>query len=219
MLRARTEQAKDKRKMALLISALDEFYERGFNAARMEDIAKRAHLSKGTLYLYFDSKPALFKALIEEIALPTLGNTGKMALEAPTAVQALTSLMNYMPQVIRHSPMPKLMKVLIADSKAFPQLTLLYRKQMIERAMSMIEGVLQRGNVNGEWQVEDAHLTARLVIAPMIFSVIWRVTFESIALDDDSALAELDLESLFVLHTQYLLVALGAKKEIKNEQN
>jgi AcrR family transcriptional regulator len=217
MLRARTEQAKDKRKMALLISALDEFYERGFNAARMEDIAKRAHLSKGTLYLYFDSKPALFKALIEEIALPTLGNTGQIAEKAPSAVQALTSLMNYMPQVIRHSPMPKLMKVLIADSKAFPELTLLYRKQMIERALSMIKGVLQRGNANGEWQVEDVHLTARLVIAPMIFSVIWRVTFENIALEDDSALPELDLEGLFALHTQYLLAALGAGKGDKNE--
>jgi AcrR family transcriptional regulator len=214
VLRARTEQAKDKRKLVLLHAALDEFFERGFNAARMEDIAKRASLSKGTLYLYFNSKQALFQALIEEIALPTLGRTSQLAEEASSATEALTRLMTYIPQIIRNSPMPKLMKVLLADSRAFPELVLLYKQQVIEKALTMIEGILQRGSSAGEWQVDDVHLTARLVVAPMIFSVIWRVTFENIALaEGQDNRSELDLEGLFALHNKFLLAGLTANQE------
>ena len=72
MRRARSEDAKDERRQLLLSAALDEFFERGFSAARIEDIAQRASLSKGTVYLYFDSKEALFLALIEDLATPNI---------------------------------------------------------------------------------------------------------------------------------------------------
>ena len=62
MKRARSDEAKDERRAQLLDAALDEFFEKGFSAARMDDIARRAKLSKGTLYLYFDSKKAMFQA-------------------------------------------------------------------------------------------------------------------------------------------------------------
>ena len=65
--RARTEEAKNQRRQALLAAALDEFFERGFTAARMDDIAARADVSKGALYLYFNSKEALFAALVENL--------------------------------------------------------------------------------------------------------------------------------------------------------
>ena len=72
MQRARSQTDKDARRQLLLQAALDEFFERGFAAARMEDIARRVDLSKGTVYLYFKSKDDLFRALIEEHALPNL---------------------------------------------------------------------------------------------------------------------------------------------------
>ncbi len=72
MKRARTPQAKEDRRQALLKAALDEFYEKGLTAARADDIAERAGLSKGTLYVYFKSKEDLFKALIENLTTPKL---------------------------------------------------------------------------------------------------------------------------------------------------
>ena len=90
MQRARSEAAKDTRRQALLTAALDEFFERGFAAARMDDIARRAGFSKGTLYLYFDSKEALFASLIETFALIlfalTLGRLHRRRRFDPNAV-------------------------------------------------------------------------------------------------------------------------------------
>ena len=84
MLRARSIEAKVDRQQALLSAALDTFFDYGFAASRMEEIASRAGVSKGALYLYFDSKEALFKALIEHHAIPNLERIEAIAAAAPT---------------------------------------------------------------------------------------------------------------------------------------
>ena len=87
MQRARTDADKDDRRQALIAAALDEFYERGFAAARMDDIARRAKLSKGALYLYFDSKEALFQAVTESFILPHIEMVEAAAGAAGRGVQ------------------------------------------------------------------------------------------------------------------------------------
>ena len=203
MQRARSDQAKDARRRALLEAALDEFFDRGFSAARMDDIARRAGVSKGAIYLYFDSKHALFNALIETVALPNVERVEVFVAQAPTARAALHSLMTFAPQVLRQTPAPRLVKVLIADAGAFPELVRRYRRDVIDRAFAAITGVLERGRATGELvAIEDPHLTARLVVAPLILSAIWTVVFET---DSETPL---DLEALFALHERYLLRAL-----------
>ena len=91
MKRARTKKAKDERRLALLRAGLDEFFERGFTAARMDDISKRAGLSKGALYLYFSSKEELFKSLVEEYAVPNVERIEAMTRAAPASPRATTS--------------------------------------------------------------------------------------------------------------------------------
>ena len=120
MQRARTEQAKDERKSALLKAALDEFYERGFTAARMEDIANRADLSKGTIYLYFNSKETLFSELIQSLTQPNIHKLEAIAQDAPSISDAIQAIAKFAPVMIQHSDVPRLMKVLIGESNTFP---------------------------------------------------------------------------------------------------
>jgi AcrR family transcriptional regulator len=102
MQRAVTEHAKDRRRSSLLKAALDEFFHQGFKRARMEDIARGAGLSRGTLYLYFTSKQALFMALFEEVAIVTVSTVSKQAMGAASAPQALQQLMQSIPQTYSH---------------------------------------------------------------------------------------------------------------------
>lgn len=203
MRRARTSQAKDQRRQAMLNAALDEFFERGFTAARMDDIARRAGLSKGTLYLYFESKEALFGALIDSIALPNVTRMEEFLAAAPSARAALHALMGFLPQLIRDTPVPRIAKVLIADAGAFPEVVQRYRHQVIDRILAAVTALLERGRDSGELVVDDPRLTARLVVAPVAFSAIWRVVFET-----DPA-ARVDLDALFATHERMLLRALG----------
>lgn len=203
MLRARTAAAKDERRQALLNAALDEFFERGFTAARMDDIARRAGLSKGTLYLYFDSKDALFIALIETVAAPNVEKVEQLAASAPSAAAALHALTGFMPHVIRETSLPRVVKVLLADAGAFPDVVRRYRSQVIDRVLAAVAKVLERGQLSGELSVDDPRLTARLVVAPVILSAIWRVVFE---IDPE---AKVDLDALFALHEKMLLRALA----------
>lgn len=203
MLRARTLEAKDERRQAFLTAALDEFFERGFAAARMDDIARRAGLSKGALYLYFESKEALFTALIDTIAAPNVERLERAAAAAPSAAAALHALMTLAPRLIRDTPLPRVAKVILADSRAFPDVVRRYRTQIVDRVLGIVAGILARGQESGELAVEDPKLTARLVVAPVILSAIWRVVFE---IDPE---AKVDLDALFAQHERMLLRALA----------
>ncbi len=207
MLRARTDQAKDQRRQVFLHAALDEFFERGFTAARMDDIARRAGLSKGALYLYFDSKEALFTALVTTIAIPNVERIEGFAASAVSASAGIHALLSHIPHIIRETQLPRFMKVLIADSGVFPEVVSNYRRQVIDRALKAITSLLEYGHSNGEFKVDNPALTTRLLVAPMIFSSIWSVVFET---DPD---AHIDFDALFALHERMLLRALSPELE------
>lgn len=196
------------RRNAFLEAALDEFFERGFVAARMEDIARRAHVTKGTLYLYYESKGALFATLVEEFAVPNIEKMERLAGEIPRAADALKALMGLAPILVRETPVPRILKVLIGDGGAFPELAAAYRRQVVDRVLSVIEGVLDRGRMNGEFVIDDAALVARLVVAPIVLSAIWIILFER------DAATSVDLDALFELHGRFLLRALCPTGEV-----
>ena len=206
MKRARSDEAKDERRALLLQAALDEFFEKGFSAARMSDIARRANLTKGTLYLYFESKDALFKALIERLAAPNLDHMEMIASSAPTFSDALDRLADFAPFLIRQSDMPRLMKVLIGDSHNFPGIILAYREEVLGRLLDIIARVLEQAKAAGEIDFENAQLTARLVMAPIALSGMWQALFGK---DKDAAV---DLETLFRMHADNMRRALQPRR-------
>lgn len=204
--RARSEHSKLQRRQLILDAALQRFYVHGFVTSRMDDIAADCRLSKGTLYLYFPSKEALFEALIEEIALPKIAHFEDM-LRSSSLLSFLERFVIIAPQILRQSALPKLVKILISDATNFPKMVNLYREQVIKRALSMISQALNKAKECGEAQLDDPELTARLVIAPMVFSLLWVVVFET---EDDN---KLDVEQLLQMHKHYLIKALSLTSE------
>ncbi len=207
MLRARTDEAKDERRGALLSAALDEFFEKGFSAARMDDIARRAGLSKGALYLYFESKDALFTSLIDDFAIPNVELVEGAMKASGGGLAAIRSLIKLAPGFIRETSVPKIAKILIADAPSFPDIVTAYRKKVVERVLGVIAGALRDAKQKGEIDIGDPALTARLVVAPVFISAIWRVIFEH---DPD---ARIDLEALFSLHEKMLMRAIAPAGE------
>lgn len=201
-IRARTQKAKDERRQAALAAALDEFFERGYSAARMDDIARRAGVSKGALYLYFDSKEALFTALIDEFAAPNVARLEAVAKKTEGGAETISALMRLAPTLICETPVPKIVKVLISDAFSFPHVVAAYRRNVVERALGVMAGALEKARAQGEFDIDDAQLTARLVAAPLVLSAIWRVVFERA---DE---ARVDVHALFRLHEKLLLRAL-----------
>ena len=166
MQRARTPAAKNQRRQALITAALDEFYECGLSAARMDDIAKRAGLSKGALYLYFDSKEALFKSIIENVSLPGVEHITTKLLASSDPLQAIKSMLALVPSLIRESNIPKVIKVLVAEAPAYPSLVSNYRENVVERVFSVLTGILIKAKSSGQISIGDPSLTARLIVAP-----------------------------------------------------
>ena len=198
MQRARTQEAKQDRRLAFAAAALDEFYEKGFAAARMEDIARRAGFSKGALYLYFDSKESLFEAVVENFAMPNVALLENVAARAGGAGAVIDAMTAIAPVVIREGRIPKIVKVLIGDAPSFPAVATAYRQKVVDRVLAAITGVLRKAKAAGEIDIGDPALAARLIAAPMIFSAIWRIVFEH---DDD---AKVDLDALFSQHAVML---------------
>ena len=201
-MRARSDEAKDERRQELLSAALDEFFEKGFAAARMDDIARRANLSKGTLYLYFDSKEAMFRGLVETLASPNLEMFEQITESATSLKEALGGICRFAPLLIRHTDLPRLMKVLVGDSHMFPEMVRAYRTELIERVIGMISGMLKRARDTGEIEVDNPELTARVVMAPIVLSALWQAIFNA------RSEAEVDLETLFQIHERMMLKAL-----------
>lgn len=208
MARARTSEAKDLRRSELMDAALEEFYERGFAAARMDDIARRAGLSKGTLYLYFDNKEALFSSLVEAHALPRAERLEAISQSSGGGFAAISAMMNLAPTILRHTAIPKLVKILVANAAQFPASVTVYRTQIVERILRAVARALEAGRDKGEMNIDDPVMTARLVVAPVLFSLVWRITFEH---DPE---AKLDLEALFAQHEKILRRALSPVPEV-----
>lgn len=209
MKRAQSDTDKALRESQIIRAGLDEFYQRGFAAARMDQIGKRAGVSKGTLYLYFPSKEALFEAIIKTVAVPQIAEIEQLLERQPSVAVTLQALMQRLPVILRESPLPKLVKVLIGDAFMFPELVTLYRESVIERSLAAISTFLERGVKSGEIRLDlpDPAMSARLLIAPVLMSAIWTVVFDPI----DGT--QLDLERLFQIHHQQLKRVLGLHQD------
>lgn len=210
-LRATSEKEKAVRKQCMLEAAIDVFYDKGFAAARMDDIANRCQLSKGTLYLYFDNKEALFNGLIETIAIPNLNHLVKMINQSDNAKEAIKSLVDFMPDMIRFSQMPRLMKIIIADSGAFPEVIKVYRKEVIDQVLQTLASTIKRSNDKGKTCIEYPDIFCRLVVAPVIFSAVWKAVFEH---PNES---NFDYVAFFNMHKKMLLSVMSGTKGVSDE--
>jgi AcrR family transcriptional regulator len=175
---ARWQRRKDARIPEILEAALATFAEKGFAGTRMDDIATRAGITKGTIYLYFESKDAVFKMLARQSIGAQLD--GVMAhlnsVEGPSA-DLLRFVITTIGGFASTSDRVTLAKVLLAEAGNFPDLAEFWRREIIDRGIAIFETIVERGIARGEFRnVVPAH-AARLCIAPVLVIVLWRTIF------------------------------------------
>ena len=169
------ERRKEARPGELLEAALALFVEKGYAATKVDEVAARAGVSKGTLFLYFPSKEELFKAVVRESIVGRFGEWEQelAQFQGSTADMLRYSYITWWENIgsTRASGITKLM---LSEAGNFPELTLFYQREVIEPGQQLIRRVLQRGITRGEFRAINLDYAVYAVLAPMIFLMLWK---------------------------------------------
>lgn len=199
----RRERRKDARPAELLAAALDLFVEKGFAATRVEEVAHRAGVSKGTVFLYFPSKEALFKAVIREHISGRFSewNEEFERFTGDTSDMVRQSMQEWWRRV-GATKASGITKLVMAEAGSFPEIAEIYRQEVIEPGNALIRRILQRGIDRGEFRALPLEHAIYSVIAPMIFLVTWRHSLGPCgqAVPNLDPLAFLDTQAEILLH-------------------
>lgn len=174
----RWERRKEARPQELLAAALDLFVERGYSATRLDDVAARAGVSKGTLYLYFTNKEELFKAVIRENMVPIIGEAEGIVshYQGPTA-RLFEDIVFGWWERIGNTKLAGIPKLMMAEAGNFPDIARFYYEEVMERSHAMITSILERGIARGEFRAIDPKQMMTVVIAPMVMLMMWNHSF------------------------------------------
>lgn len=181
-VRAKRERRKDARPGELLAAALELFVEKGFAATRAEEVARRAGVSKGTLFLYFASKEELFKAVVRENISGQFPewNARFEAYQGSTADLVRLFLMQWW-DTVGDSPISGIVKLMMSEASNFPELAAFYQQEVIQPGSLLIQRILQRGIDNGEFAPIDLRYGVYTLLAPMLFLATWKHSFGACA--------------------------------------
>lgn len=186
----------EERPAQILKAALTEFGERGLAGARLDDIAKRAGLSKGTIYLYFPNKEELFREVVRYTVVSQIEESERQFGEVTgSATDALTLFMRTFWQFIRSSQFAPLFRLIHAEIHNYPDLARFYADEVVTRRLRLIASIITRGVETGEFRNLDPNVAARMLTAPFVIHGLWcthRECFASVASStDDEVLDEL----------------------------
>ena len=172
------EQRRAVRSQELTDAALALFVEKGFAATRLDEIAALAGVSKGTLYLYFDSKEALFLAVIREGIVPLL-DEGRKLIDAH-ADDPLTLLREYIHgwwTLLGSTALGGVPKLMMSEAQNFPDVAQYYLEEVIQPARAQMREILERGVARGVFRAVDIEMMTHILIAPLLHLVMWRHSF------------------------------------------
>jgi len=155
-------------------AALDTFVERGYESARLEDIARRAGCTKGTIFLYYESKAELFKAVIRDVMVPLIHEAEQAIDEHQgTSRELLEKLLRLRWERSTVSRLSGLAKLLFAETDRYPELARFYYDEIHEQNQKLIRRAFEQGVAHGEFRPLDSASFALVAIAPILFASIW----------------------------------------------
>jgi len=211
-MQAKRERRKEARPGELLDAALDLFVEKGFAATRAEEVAARAGVSKGTLFLYFPSKEELFKAVVRE---NISGRFQEWNQEFQSFEGSTADMVRYCMKVwwerVGATKASGITKLVISEARNFPDITAFYQQEVIKPGQDLIRRILQRGVDRGEFQVLDMDYATSSITAPMIFLIMMKHSLGACMPADHP----LDPERYLASHMDILLHGLCVRPEDK----
>lgn len=198
------QRRKEARPQELLDAALALFVEKGFAATRSEEVAARAGVSKGTLYLYYPSKEELLKAVIRQNLSHVLAAGADVAegFEGSMAELLATMLRTWWEHV-GGTPAGGIHKIIMAEVRNFPEIAEFYSQEVVVPAHDLVSGIVERGIERGEFRPVPPHEVTHVLIAPLIFLALHQHTF------GDCPIGEHPVEPGRLIETQIDLVLHG----------
>jgi AcrR family transcriptional regulator len=192
---------KTARPAEIVEAALDVFAERGFAAARLDDIARRAGVSKGALYLYFETKEDLFRAAVRTAVAPNIDAIKAVAeaFDGPFA-QLVPMILARAAQILGASRLGSVVKMVVGESRNFPDLARIWHDDVVAVMLDLMTGLIARAQARGEVGPGNPRLHAFSLAGPMIMAVLYREVFGDAVTDapDLNAMAKQHAET--VLH-------------------
>lgn len=171
---------KDARPTEIIGAAMTLFAETGFANTKLEDVARRAGVVKGTLYRYFDTKEALFRAVVRHLLTNHLHDVEKAALAFEGSLaEFVPMLLKRAAQRLGDERLPGLARMVLAESRTFPDLAAVWHDELATRMLNLIAGVIAKAQKRGEVRTGDPRLYAFSVLGPMAMAILYREVFGS----------------------------------------
>ena len=190
------------RRQAILDAALTVFAAQGFEAARLDDVAARAGVAKGTLYLYFKDKEALFEELVRGAVTPIMERVATAALSPDMKpAQLLAMFFALFQREVLGTKRKLLLRLIIAEGPRFPAIANFYYREVVARGLALMRNVASEAVARGEFSSDAAARFPQLIVAPLLLAVIWDGLF--------SKIEPLDVAGLLSAHCDLLTAGTG----------
>lgn len=184
------------RRDAILSAALDEFSARGFEPARLDDVARRAGVAKGTIYLYFRDKESLFQELIRSMLTPLVGTIEALGeADAPLPVLA-DRIVELFVREVYETRRKDVIRLMISEGRRFPKLAEFYYREVLSRIVAAVRSLLRRAAARGEIP-ESLVDFPQIVAAPGLVAIVWNGLFERFEPLDVRKMMKTHVELLF----------------------
>jgi AcrR family transcriptional regulator len=174
----RWRRRKEARPAEILAAALESFSEHGYESSRLEDIAKRAGCTKGTIFLYYESKAELLKAVLRDVMLPLIAECETTIREHQgTSRELVERILRLRWQRAKVARMSGLAKLLFSETERYPELARFYYDEIHSKLQGLLRGVLEQGIERGEFRPVNTMSVARIAYAPIVLAGIWKHSF------------------------------------------
>jgi AcrR family transcriptional regulator len=187
-----------KRREAILAAALEEFTAQGFSATRLDDVARRAGVAKGTIYLYFRDKDALFEELVRSVLSPVVGALEIATREGRPARLIAETAIEVFIRDIYGTARKDVIRLVISEGTRFPKLAEFYYREVLAHIFDAMRVLLERAATRGELRDTAVTQFPQLVGAPAIVAIIWNSLFDRFAPLDVRAFMRTQLDLIFV---------------------
>ncbi len=171
----RWQRRKEARPEEIVAAALEVFVERGYAAARLEEVARRAGVTKGTIYLYFPGKAALFKAVVRQSLVLNIERAeAALAAHEGSAADGLRQLLRTAWRTVGETKLSGIPKLIIAEAANFPELARFYWTEVAGRALGVIGSLIERGIARGEFRRVDPRFATMAGVGPILFAILFK---------------------------------------------
>ena len=185
------------RRAAILAAALDEFTARGYEGARLDDVAKRAGVAKGTIYLYFADKETLFQELVRSMVSPVLGTLEQIPKADISARLLIETLLKTFVREVYGTRRRDIIRLILSEGPRFPAIAEFYYREVIARVLAILRPILKRAAARGELPDDALARFPQLIVAPMLVAIMWHGLFDKFDPLDVDAMARAHVGILF----------------------